>query len=49
MSIDKQTLYNKVEETLKKQKEKLKCEYTFLMNLIEKVIFNDCTKNSIFK
>ncbi len=49
MSINKNILYKKVEEILFNKKQFLKVDYDFIMNLIKVVIFNDCTKNSIFK
>lgn len=49
MSINKNILYKKVEEILFNKKQFLKIDYDFIMNLIKAVIFNDCTKNSIFE
>lgn len=50
MSIDKQILFEKIKEVLFCRE----CgsafpTIEFLLNLIEKIIFNDCTKNSVFK
>lgn len=49
MSINKERLYKKVEEILSNKRQFLKVDYDFIINLIKTVIFNDCTKNSIFK
>jgi len=49
MSINKNILFKKVKETLEKRQLELKCDYIFIIDLIKKVIFNDCKENSIFK
>jgi len=49
MSIDKNILFKKVKETLVKRQLELKCDYIFIIDLIKKVIFNDCKENFIFK
>jgi hypothetical protein len=60
MSINKNTLFEKIDKSLElnfslfqreyPQGEGLeKTDYNFIITLIKKIIFNDCTKNSIFK
>jgi len=49
MGINKKILYTKVKETLDKNRNEIPCDYDFLLDLLQKVIFNNCTQNSIFK
>lgn len=49
MNINKNILFQKIQDLLSKHKEKLEIDYAFLLNLIKKVIYNDPTQNSIFK
>ncbi len=50
MSMNKDILFHKIELVLKNNiKNLIWIDYKFIINLIKEVIFNDCTKNSIFK
>jgi hypothetical protein len=56
MSMNKDILYEKIEKSLKLKAQSLKLKalchsenQIFLLNLINKVVYNDCTKNSLFK
>ncbi|MDD3793413.1 MAG: reverse transcriptase domain-containing protein [Candidatus Gracilibacteria bacterium] len=49
MSIDKDILFEKIENILSNKKDLLKIDYNFILYLIKEIIYNDPTKNSIFK
>jgi hypothetical protein len=49
MSINKDILFEKIEEKLKNNSPLPLGEGLGVRTLIKKIIFNDCTKNSIFK
>ncbi len=49
MNINKDILFKQIQDLLSKHKSKLEIEYDFLINLIEKVIYDDPTINWIFK
>lgn len=49
MSINKDILFEKIENILNNKKYLLKMDYNFVLNFIKKIIYNDPTKNSIFK
>ncbi len=49
MSIDKDILFNKIEKVLYKKEKSLNTDYHFIIKLIKEIIYNDPTKNWIFK
>lgn len=49
MSINKDILSEKIQNVLETKKAYLKTEYNFISKLIKAVIYNDPTKNAIFK
>lgn len=49
MNINRQILFDKIKSILNSKKEKLFVDFDFLIKLINKVIFNDPTTNSVFK
>ncbi len=49
MSMDKDILFKKVENALYEKQKTLNTDYHFIINLIKEIIYNDPTKNWIFK
>lgn len=49
MAMDRNILYEKIRNILEKKKEELDADFDFVMYLLEKIIFNDPTKNCIIK
>lgn len=49
MSIDHLILFQKIKETLFRYKDIINFDFDFVLHLLEKVIFNDPTKNCILK
>lgn len=49
MSMNKDILYEKIEKVLFKKQDLLKNDYDFIINTIKEIIYNDPTKNWIFK
>jgi hypothetical protein len=49
MNINKDILFKQIQNLLSKHRTRLEIDYNFMINLIQKVIYDDPTINSIFK
>jgi len=49
MAMNRELLFKKVKNTLTSKRDQLEVDFDLLMGLLEKVIYNDPTKNCIIK
>jgi hypothetical protein len=49
MNINKNILFKKIEKILINKEQNLKIDLSFLLEIIQKIVFNNPIENSIFK